>query len=332
MLHSSFRVWKCAAVATFAVLPRTCGVTVSESTSNWQELGDVSLLERVVHVVQSSGGAGLRGAVQTQQMLERKMETLRRKAQCLRIATQQKPRMSMLDHASALAAQQHEMGAVITPATARGTSSATAPKYPFEPLLDVDYILDADNYLQDTVHGFDIPQQLAAKYVEFTASSTTSSTKATAVAAAADITNTTVNESTAANTSTENTAVLSAQAGAAQPTTAAATVRPASLLRGCFTRADPRTEGAIAFLARTAPHGSPCLFGITPADEGRHCVQDGGRYGSFGWCYTRVDRSEWGSCAEGCPTRGSDQLISSRIDRITQKVEAALSTVGVACG
>ena len=54
-----------------------------------------------------------------------------------------------------------------------------------------------------------------------------------------------------------------------------------------------------------------------------------GKYGSFGWCYTRSDRTEWGSCAEGCPFVGTADVIAKRLDRLTFRVSLALNTLGV---
>merc|ERR1719245_2932612 len=42
----------------------------------------------------------------------------------------------------------------------------SAPKYPFEPLLDVDYILDANNYLEDYIVASNIPQRAARRYIQ----------------------------------------------------------------------------------------------------------------------------------------------------------------------
>merc|ERR550514_700719 len=36
----------------------------------------------------------------------------------------------------------------------------------------------------------------------------------------------------------------------------------------CVTRHDPR---ATSWYAETAPDGTPCVFGVDPRDEGRHC-------------------------------------------------------------
>ena len=49
-----------------------------------------------------------------------------------------------------------------------------APKYPFEPLLDEDFITDADNYLEDFINASDIPKKLNDSYS--TTSTTTSAT------------------------------------------------------------------------------------------------------------------------------------------------------------
>jgi len=84
---------------------------------------------------------------------------------------------------------------------------------------------------------------------------------------------------------------------------------------GCVTVEDPRSVGA-GWWSQTAKPGSPCVFGATAKDEGSHCVEDF-KYGSFGWCYTQKDQSEWGPCSEGCPLYGVHKDMGQEIDGIT---------------
>jgi len=79
------------------------------------------------------------------------------------------------------------------------------------------------------------------------------------------------------------------------------------------------------YRSKPAPPGSLCQFGVTADDERSHCVMDQGKFGSFGWCYTKADRSEWGSCAESCPLEGSTEVLARRIDILTEKVQTALA-------
>jgi len=103
-----------------------------------------------------------------------------------------------------------------------------------------------------------------------------------------------------------------------------------SFVGACYTHVDPRVEQRLqvpVFGASPAAAGRPCLFGVTPADEGSHCVYDGGKYGSFGWCYTEPDRTEWGSCSEDCPSAGNVKILNERIDHLMQRVQTLLAVL-----
>merc|ERR1719428_2110465 len=69
----------------------------------------------------------------------------------------------------------------------------------------------------------------------------------------------------------------------------------------CTTKYDPKAQ---AIFPSTVKDGTPCMFGADERDEGTHCIPEV-QYGKFGWCYTKLDLSEWGSCAEECPSEGS---------------------------
>jgi len=86
----------------------------------------------------------------------------------------------------------------------------------------------------------------------------------------------------------------------------------------CRTREDER---AVVWYMETAPGGSPCVFGVDPRDEGRHCIYDNGKYGSDGWCYTDKDRYAWGSCNGNCPLFGLHAQLGEKIDAVNEQVQ-----------
>jgi len=81
----------------------------------------------------------------------------------------------------------------------------------------------------------------------------------------------------------------------------------------CVTKHDDRVHG---LFASVAPHGTPCVFGVDAADEGKHCMEENGQYGSFGWCWTTKSRDTWGSCNEHCPPSGPTAQLASNIDDV----------------
>jgi len=83
-------------------------------------------------------------------------------------------------------------------------------------------------------------------------------------------------------------------------------------LSTCITREDPR---ASSIFHTTSPVGTPCIFGVDPRDEGSHCIMEGGKYGSFGWCCTSNSKQSWGSCAESCPLLGSS-ILGAKISKL----------------
>lgn len=98
----------------------------------------------------------------------------------------------------------------------------------------------------------------------------------------------------------------------------------------CVTRKDPR---ASAWFAETAPEGTPCVFGVDPADETNHCIFEDGIYGTNGWCWTKADRSEWGSCGGGCPLFGQPGTLGKQLDDVATAATTILKKVkGMAGG
>lgn len=84
---------------------------------------------------------------------------------------------------------------------------------------------------------------------------------------------------------------------------------------GCATRSDTR---ASSWIAKIAPAGTPCVFGVDPRDEGAHCIESEGKYGSFGWCYTDKSSGAWGSCNEHCPLFGHAKILGKKIDKVAE--------------
>lgn len=86
----------------------------------------------------------------------------------------------------------------------------------------------------------------------------------------------------------------------------------------CVTHADSRVGPG--WFAELAPVGTPCVFGADARDEGSHCVHTDDSFGSFGWCYTKTDKSQWGSCVEACPLIGHFSVLEDRLDALTNMV------------
>lgn len=65
----------------------------------------------------------------------------------------------------------------------------------------------------------------------------------------------------------------------------------------------------------------PCKFGIDPYDEGWHCMGIGDpKYGSYGWCYTRDDMTEWGLCGENCPLAGPLAKLGNKMEGLREEL------------
>jgi len=337
---------------------------------------DVSLIADVVHVLHHHGESRF-GTSADHKLIEGKVRKLMWMAQCLKDASGQKQHMDdarfrMMKKPAFLETMSHAGDANNLLLDSRSLSHLSqmvyTPKYPFDPLMDDDFITDANNYLEDFINASDIPKKLKDKY---TTTSTTTSTTTKNASALANTTTTIQKVGQKANSSnspTSNVTTTSVPNVSKTPmpkvtttratnvTTPAPTPAPRvelnatnvtkkphvttpapkkmSLLGGarCTTRSDSRSERRWQFLfgLNTAAPGTPCLFGVVPADEGSHCVLSHGKYGSFGWCYTRSDRAEWGSCSQDCPLVGPVDVIAKRLDRLTLRVQLALNKLGIA--
>jgi len=87
----------------------------------------------------------------------------------------------------------------------------------------------------------------------------------------------------------------------------------------CVTRKDPRVSSDLGYEA--APPGTRCVFGVDKRDEGWHCIMDGGRFGSNGWCFTNSNRAMWGSCDDGCPLSGQAKVLGDRVENISVDID-----------
>lgn len=97
-------------------------------------------------------------------------------------------------------------------------------------------------------------------------------------------------------------------------------IREANMYAGCVTIESPLAQPTLG--TQVAPVGTPCIFRADAWDEARHCIDaDSGRYGQFGWCWTKLDRSEWGSCSELCPLAGAPLTLGQRLDDLEKLVE-----------
>mmetsp|Transcript_5706 Transcript_5706/g.10154 ORF Transcript_5706/g.10154 Transcript_5706/m.10154 type:complete len:341 (-) Transcript_5706:137-1159(-) len=87
-------------------------------------------------------------------------------------------------------------------------------------------------------------------------------------------------------------------------------------------------RGSLAGLGiNIAKPGTPCLFGLDFRDGGAHCVLEEDKYGTYGWCYTKKDKSEWGSCASTCPAHGYDAVIAKREEAIDQLIMESIEQI-----
>lgn len=164
-----------------------------------------------------------------------------------------------------------------------------------EPLLDVDYIHDANNPLDNfewNKRPTGAPASLPTTPPQQPADEVAKKQKADEAAAAV-------------------------AAAAAAEATEAASKEQMSTLAACITSPDRKA----AWFSETAVGGTPCVFGVDSRDEGKHCIVDAAqRYGEFGWCWTRKDMSEWGSCSEACPNFGPAKKLVLKVNKLASVV------------
>mmetsp|Transcript_57163 Transcript_57163/g.162290 ORF Transcript_57163/g.162290 Transcript_57163/m.162290 type:complete len:234 (-) Transcript_57163:53-754(-) len=99
--------------------------------------------------------------------------------------------------------------------------------------------------------------------------------------------------------------------GAAAALPSVEEIRAENVRRQCETIASPLAR---SHLKKVAPVGTPCIFRADAWDEALHCIDsDSGRWGQYGWCWTNLDRSEWGSCSKDCPLAGDLHKLGAKL-------------------
>merc|ERR1719197_1064922 len=90
----------------------------------------------------------------------------------------------------------------------------------------------------------------------------------------------------------------------------------------CVTIESPMDKVWMEALAplKVAKGGSECVFGVDNRDEGGHCIHQNGKYGAYGWSFTKNDGSEWGSCNKLCPLYGQEKKLNDRIKELEAKL------------
>merc|ERR1719453_636716 len=90
----------------------------------------------------------------------------------------------------------------------------------------------------------------------------------------------------------------------------------------CQTLESPMDKVWMEALAplKVTKNGTVCVFGVDARDEGGHCIHQNGKYGAYGWCFTKKDGSEWGSCNKECPTYGQEKKLNDRIRELEAKL------------
>lgn len=95
---------------------------------------------------------------------------------------------------------------------------------------------------------------------------------------------------------------------------------------GCHTAAPRRAS----WFSGTAQAGTPCVFGVDVRDENGHCISDDpSAYGPLGWCWTKGDQTEWGSCSDDCPLYGGAKIIQQKIRGTQGKLRQAVETTAL---
>jgi len=178
-----------------------------------------------------------------------------------------------------------------------------AVTYPWEPLLDDDLIIDANNYLEEFINASGIVSDARATH---------KAAQPQPSALLHSLVHSQINGSKVA-VDTPDVQV------AAHSNFTTFDGQP-----GCRTT---QANYSLGGSSRLASEGEMCMFGLADSDEDSHCVySDPMRY-PFGWCYTQQDRSKWGLCTVDCVFHGDQNAmaLSEQSDRLRQAVTSALA-------
>jgi len=103
-----------------------------------------------------------------------------------------------------------------------------------------------------------------------------------------------------------------------------AEIRKANKASKCVTIASPLAKSSL--LHKVAAIGTTCIFRVAPPDETQHCIDtESMKYGQFGWCWTKLDKSEWGSCSRHCPLAGPPLTLEMQLDKLEKLVDTELA-------
>mmetsp|Transcript_46314 Transcript_46314/g.106926 ORF Transcript_46314/g.106926 Transcript_46314/m.106926 type:complete len:195 (-) Transcript_46314:64-648(-) len=96
---------------------------------------------------------------------------------------------------------------------------------------------------------------------------------------------------------------------------------------GCVTISSPLAHGSL--VRDLSPDGTPCAFRADARDEAAHCMgTESGQYGQYGWCWTDLARTQWGSCSRECPLAGKPHTLGEKLNTL----ESLISQLSQATG
>mmetsp|Transcript_12160 Transcript_12160/g.28928 ORF Transcript_12160/g.28928 Transcript_12160/m.28928 type:complete len:222 (+) Transcript_12160:69-734(+) len=97
---------------------------------------------------------------------------------------------------------------------------------------------------------------------------------------------------------------------------------------GCVTVETPLAKSTL--IHKVASAGTPCVFRADEFDEAKHCMNfEEGNFGQHGWCWTKLDRSEWGSCSKACPLAGKSEQLGEKLGKLEGLIAQLAEATGV---